>query len=83
MNENNLSKFRENKNNEAKNNKSANFYKRPIGGFGASKLTKRKMKIIETEKLYKKYGPHSVFLYKPGIALPDLSEYLNNIIEVN
>ena len=58
-------------------------YKRSTTNFGASKLTKRKIKILETEKLYKKYGPHSVFLYKPGIPLPDLSEYLNNIIEVD
>ena len=51
-------------------------------GFGSSKLGKRKMKVMETEKLFKKYGPHSMFLYKPGVPLPDLSEYLNNIIEV-
>lgn len=53
------------------------------GGFPNSKLTKRKMKVIETQNfLMKKYGPHSIFLYKPGVPLPDLSEYLNNIIEV-
>ena len=58
------------------------YNKKSSPGFGNSKLTKRKMKVMETEKLFKKYGPHSIFLYKPGVALPDLSEYLNNIIEV-
>ena len=58
------------------------YNKKSSPGFGNSKLTKRKMKVMETEKLFKKYGPHSVFLYKPGVALPDLNEYLNNIIEV-
>lgn len=62
--------------------KAQNFYKKPTPNFGSSKLTKRKMKIIETEKLYKRYGPHSIFLYKPGVSLPDLSDYINNIIEV-
>lgn len=63
-------------------NKNTNIYKRPIAGISSGKLAKRKLKIKETEKLYKKYGPHSSFLYKPGIPLPDLTEYLNNIIEV-
>ena len=47
-----------------------------------SKLQKRKAKIpIESEKSFKKVTS-CVFLYKPNVALPDLSEYLNNIIEV-
>lgn len=47
---------------------------------GLDKLNKKKQKISETG--YRKYGPHSVFLYKPGVLLPDLSEHLNGMIEI-
>lgn len=45
-------------------------------------LDKNKKKPKITETGYRKYSPHAVFLYKPGVMLPDLSDHLNGMIEV-
>ncbi len=47
-----------------------------------SVVDKNKKKPKLADNNYRKVGPHSIFLYKPGTLLPDLSSYLNGMIEV-